>query len=122
MRFDKFIHNNMIQISLLNKFSNITLGTTRSFIYNDNTALLSNIYIRPKFQHQGFGSQLLSESETALKSLHITSIHLLAWLPNGSTHVLDFYQKNGYVFTDDHIDIYDDYTQLYDLVKLHKQI
>lgn len=122
MRFDKFIHNNMIQISLLNKSSNIPIGTTRSFIFNDNTALLSNIHIRPKFQHQGFGSKLLSESETALKSVNVNSIHLLAWLPFGSTHVLDFYQKNGYILTDDHIDIYDDYTQLYDLVKLNKQI
>lgn len=101
---------------------NELIGSSRSFIEN-RTATLSNIYVRPDFTRLGYGSILMEETERNAKSMFQTdSMQLLAWQPSGGYEVIDFYKKNGYKMMDHRTELFDDYSQIFDLMRMHKSI
>jgi len=51
----------------------------------------------------------------------VSSIGVLAWQPCVGWDVIDFYKKNGYKPADNRVESFDDYSQLYDLVQMHKK-
>jgi GNAT superfamily N-acetyltransferase len=121
MRILKLIQRNMLQV-VFSDARDLSIGSSRAFIHN-NSAVLSTIAVHPSHQNRGFGGKILAETEQTLKNLfRVTNIHLLAWQPCGSVNVVEFYQKNGYIISDNRVDTYDDQVQLYDLVRLHKLI
>ena len=107
---------------IFNLCKNRTVIGTSKFFVTDKSALLSNIYIKPQYQHKGHGRVLLDISENTLKhKYNIDTIRALAWQPTGSTHVIDFYQKNGFVHTNYELQTYDDYVTQFDLHSLHNK-
>lgn len=121
MRILKLIQRNMLQV-VFSDTHNLPIGSSRAFIHN-NSAVLSTIAVHHSHQNRGFGGKILAETEQTLKNLfYVTNINLLAWQPCGSVNVVEFYQKNGYIISDNRVDTYDDQVQLYDLIRLHKLI
>jgi hypothetical protein len=53
----------------------------------------------------------------------VNYINLLAWQELGSTNIVDFFKKNGYIENkQDEISTYDDYSKIYDLYPFYKKI
>jgi len=112
----------MLQLNYFN-LNNILVGNSRSFI-QDNMAQLAFMEIFPKFQRQGYGSKLLSETENTLRRQYDTyKLSLLAWQPYSSNEVVDFYKKNGYLISNYQTDsVYDDTVKMWDLIQMHKNL
>jgi len=115
------IHRNMLQ-TVLRDINNTFIGHSRTFV-QDNSAHLACIEISPHFRHLGFGSQLLNETEQSIRThFQVSQIKLLAWLPDGSDIVVDFYKRNGFLVSNHTSMVYDDYTHVYDLVQMYKPL
>ena len=123
--------NNIVRAAIYPKNKYISLiKNNDSLLYNvgtsqvlisDKHATLSNISIIPYYQNCGFGSSLLTETEAYIQEqFNVSRMNLLAFQPIGSTNILDFYYKHGYVNSDSDIGTYDNQSQIYDLVRLHK--
>lgn len=118
--FTIHIRNNMMELLLYTR-RNELIGSSRSFV-GDKTATLANLNVHNEFKCFGYGTHIIKETERNLKSsFSIRSVNLLAWQPSGGSEIIDFYKKNGYVTTDNRIEIFDDYSQLFDLTRMHKE-
>ena len=121
MRFVTIIRNNMIDISFYTCKKQL-IGTSRSFVY-PMSSCLANIRVQCSYKQQGYGSRILLETENCLQhSFHVSIISLLAMQPTGGDEIIQFYTKNGYQLSDNNIGTFDDYTQIYDLVRMHKYL
>jgi hypothetical protein len=92
------------------------------FIFNvhKKTATINNIEVYHK--NQGIGSIILKDIEGyVLKKYGVYKINVCAWQQMGSTDVLNFYKKNGYVLSDEKSTFYDDTIYIYDLYTLEKK-
>lgn len=119
MQLVKFFRNNMVDVSLYTR-RKLLIGTSRSFVHPDFTTL-ANINVRESFQQEGYGSILLHETERYLQdNFNVSKISLLAKQIAGGDELIRFYIKNGYQISDDDIAIFDDYSHIYDLIRMHK--
>ena len=114
------IRNNMMELLLYTR-RNELIGSSRSFV-GDKTATLANLNVHNEFKCFGYGSHIIKETERNLKSsFSIRSVNLLAWQPSGGSEVIDFYKKHGFDLTDSKTETFDDYSQLFDLTRMHKE-
>ena len=114
------IRNNILDVSIYTRCSGL-IGTTRSIV-DRRSASLANIHVQEPFRRLGYGSIVLQETERSLVGLFdVSSVGVLAWQPCVGWDVIDFYKKNGYKTVDDRVGSFDDYSQLYDLVRMHKK-
>ena len=101
---------------------NQLIGSSRSFIEKQR-ATLANIHIKDEFKLFGYGTHIIQETERNLKNtFNIRSVNLLVWQPSGGYEVVDFYKKNGYTMTNVRTQTFDDYSQMFDLINMHKRL
>jgi GNAT superfamily N-acetyltransferase len=111
----------MLEVLLYTR-RNQLIGSSRSFV-GGNTAVLANIHVHDEFKFLGYGSHILQKTERSLNNIfQIRSMNLLAWQPSGGSEVIDFYKKNGYFLTDTPVEIFDNYSQLFDLIRMHNKV
>ena len=92
-----------------------------NFNVEKKNATLNNIVVFDK--NKGIGSIVLQDMEEyVLKMYGVHKINVCAWQKMGNTDVLDFYKKNGYIFSDNKITTYDDSIYIYDLYRLEKNL
>lgn len=115
------IRNNMLEILLYTR-RNELIGSSRSFI-NNKMAVLANLHVSDDFKYLGYGSHIIRETEHNLKTIFpIQTINLLAWQPSGGSEVIDFYKNHGFDLTDSKTETFDDYSQIFDLKRMHKDM
>ena len=100
-----------------------SLAKVNFIICNRNTTI-NNLEVNEIYQRQGYGSLILNNLEKYVKYKYdVNYINLLAWQELGSTNIVDFFKKNGYIENkQDEISTYDDYSKIYDLYPFYKKI
>ena len=109
------------QLYNVNIYKDITKFGNMNFQIHNDSAILNNLWIdEPK---KGHGTKIINQFENYVKFKYDTKqIRLLAWQPQGSTNVLDFYCKNGYTEKEMLRMNYDDGIIIYDLYRFEKNI
>ena len=112
---------NSISFNLINKKTSIIIG--QSIISCTNkTGSINNIWINDMFQGKRLGSYLLLHSEQFLiEKFKVSDINILAWLKQNKS-LLNFYTQHGYKVVDQIPNHYDDGLDLYELVKVRKNV
>ena len=109
------------KILALNRNYNIVGNCTFSIIDKTN-ACINNLYIDPKYRNCENGSKLLQYTEKILKTnFSIEKTTLLAH-ENVNSNLNIFFKKNGYFISDTDYDIYDDGSNIYNLIPMHKHL
>jgi GNAT superfamily N-acetyltransferase len=71
-----------------------TRGAAQALVQADNAVELDRLYVLPRFNGRGIGTQLLRHAETRAATQGASTLWLTAWV--GNHHALAFYAHRGY--------------------------